>query len=161
MAALANPLLYESGTQAMLFGGLGYQYALEMVRALDTIGVTVDPHGNIVHQWLSGQSAAEYKKRVRCLGEVNEDIFPELPALELAYRAYISVVETEGPKLFSSRTEAQVFFITACLGMCKHHRGGSDTRCNKAVMAFRPFAKAFQCDSASEMNRPQKCAFFQ
>ncbi|KAK8767666.1 hypothetical protein V5799_005555 [Amblyomma americanum] len=160
MAALASPLFYESGTQAMLYGGLGYQYARQLVRALDSTGVTVDAYGSIVPQWLSGSSAADYWKRVKCLGAVDEDIFPDLPALELAYLAYISATQMQGPKLFPSKTEEQVFFMTACLGMCKHQRGRSEKSCNKALVAFRPFAEAFQCDSSSEMRFPEKCPFF-
>ncbi|XP_077486587.1 neprilysin-2-like [Amblyomma americanum] len=162
MAALSRPLFYGSGTQAMLYGGLGYQYAREIVRALDCTGVQVDAYGSVTHRWLSRASAAEYSKRVTCLGAVN--VFPETPALEVAYTAYLKATEKqaeEEPKLFMKMTEAQVFFITMCLGMCHLQHGQSARACNKAVMGFRPFAEAFHCDAGSNMSVLQKCGFFQ
>ncbi|XP_077486588.1 neprilysin-2-like [Amblyomma americanum] len=162
MAALSRPLFYGSGTQAMLYGGLGYQYTRELVRDLDSIAVQVVAHGSVKHRWLSRAPAAEYSKRATCLGAVN--LFPETPALEVAYTTYLKATgkqAEEEPKLFMKMTEAQVLFITMCLGMCHQQRVQSARVCNKAIMGFRPFAEAFHCDAGSNMSVLQKCGFFQ
>ncbi|KAK8769763.1 hypothetical protein V5799_013772 [Amblyomma americanum] len=160
VAALATPLFNDSGTQAMQYGSLGYQYARQMVRALDGAGTSVDLFGNLVPRWLSEASAARYEKRVKCFGAVDSDIFPDVPALEVAYSAYRRASKKQAPKLFPKMTEAQVFFITVCLGMCQYQWGHSAGDCNKAMISFRPFAEAFQCDSGSSMRLAAKCGFF-
>ncbi|KAL1471791.1 hypothetical protein MTO96_039724, partial [Rhipicephalus appendiculatus] len=82
------------------------------------------------------------------------ELFPHMPALEIAYRAFKSAVASrpEGkvgemhlPNL-EDYTEEQVFFLTYCHGM------GAPTgdrraarRCNVPLRNFRPFAKAFGC----------------
>ncbi|XP_050038088.2 neprilysin-2-like [Dermacentor andersoni] len=160
MGALEVPLYYSSGTMAMLYGGLGYQYAQQIVRALDRVGVTVDEHGDRVESWLSASSADGFEKRVRCLGSADGDIFPEVPALEVAYATYVRAA-AEGRderRLYANVSEAQIFFITMCLAMCRLPK---TRNCNKAVMAFRPFADAFGCKPGTKMNRPQKCSFFE
>ncbi|KAH7940964.1 hypothetical protein HPB49_008436 [Dermacentor silvarum] len=160
MGALGRPLYYSSGTRAMMYGGLGYQYAQQIVRALDSFGVTVDEHGDRVESWLSPTSAVGFDKRVSCLGSADGDIFPEVPALEVAYATYVrAAAEVKGePSLFVNVSEAQIFFITMCIAMCRLPKARN---CNKAVMAFRPFADAFGCKPGAKMNRPQKCSFFE
>ncbi|KAH7941352.1 hypothetical protein HPB49_012521 [Dermacentor silvarum] len=101
LGALAPPLYYRDGTNAMLHGGILYLYARELIKSIDNEGL--------------------------------EDL-----------------------------TEEKVFFITACLSSCAvtpaDNLFGGD--CNKAVMNFAPFAKAFGCPVGSNMNPATKCTFY-
>ncbi|KAH7972911.1 hypothetical protein HPB52_018663 [Rhipicephalus sanguineus] len=150
MGALARPLYYGSGTKAMMYGGLGYQYAQQIVRALDSIGVTVDAHGDRVASWLSSTSAEGFEKRT---GTSSRRCQP----WNSAYATYIRAAAEEKESLYLDGSEAQIFFITVCIAMCRLPKAKS---CNKAVMAFRPFAEAFGCNASAKMNRQQQCRFF-
>ncbi|XP_065296604.1 neprilysin-like isoform X2 [Dermacentor albipictus] len=86
--ALAPPLYYKNGTNAMLHGGLLYFYARALIPAIDNEGVKIDPQGNIVPSWLSNSTQDIFDQRTqRCLPG-NTSIFPEVPAMEVAYGAF-------------------------------------------------------------------------
>ncbi|XP_077522176.1 endothelin-converting enzyme 1-like isoform X1 [Amblyomma americanum] len=162
VGAMRPPLYYPRGTKAMLHGGLGYFFARQLTRAVDDEGVKVDPHGRILSSWVSEASGPAFDKRLRgCLAE-NESVFPEVPALEVAYAAFREDVNPTQELLSPELSEEQVFFIAACSTSCSKSSAGNafTGQCNKAVMNFAPFAQAFGCAPGSRMNPEKKCSFF-
>lgn len=160
MAALTRPLFYDNGTKAMLYGGLGYSYAKQLVRGIDSNGVSVDAHGRPVATWLSPQSAANLEERIKCLGITDPSQLAGFAALEVAYEAYREAVDENEPRLFTTFTETQVFFITMCLATCYRVGHASTGQCQKAVAAFRPFAEAFRCPAQLQPQQPSSCSYF-
>ncbi|KAH8029273.1 hypothetical protein HPB51_024698 [Rhipicephalus microplus] len=144
LGALALPLYCPEGTKGMLHGGLLYLYAQALVGALDSDGVR-----------------AFEQRTFGCLPN-SGNIFPEIPAMEVAYASFKRQHQRNDSQLSEDLTEEKVFFITACMITCATTPAdnvyGGD--CNKAVMNFAPFAEAFQCAPGSNMNPKRKCTFF-
>ncbi|XP_077544616.1 endothelin-converting enzyme 1-like [Haemaphysalis longicornis] len=162
IGALSAPAYYPNGTKAMLYGGFGYWYAKHLLRSVDEDGVKVDPRRRVVTSWVANATQEAFGARVlRCLGD-GDSIFPEIPALEVAFSAF-QAARTSGDALVSRNfTEEQIFFLTACHMSCafsaEDNLYGGD--CNKAVRNFKPFAEAFDCPEGSPMNPSKKCNFF-
>ncbi|KAH6925913.1 hypothetical protein HPB50_011880 [Hyalomma asiaticum] len=122
----------------------------------------VDPKGSIGPSWLSESSHKAFDQRTfGCLPSY-VSVFPEIPAIEVAYAAFKRQLRDNDTQLSEELTEEKVFFITACMITCATTAAdniyGGD--CNKAVMNFAPFAEAFQCAPGSKMNPEKKCTFF-
>ncbi|KAL3195666.1 hypothetical protein MRX96_001793 [Rhipicephalus microplus] len=137
-------------------------YAQALVGAVDSDGVRVDPQGNIGPSWLGETSRKAFEQRTfGCLPN-SGNIFPEIPAMEVAYASFKRQHQRNDSQLSEELTEEKVFFITACMITCAMTPAdnvyGGD--CNKAVMNFAPFAEAFQCAPGSNMNPERKCTFF-
>ncbi|XP_070385124.1 endothelin-converting enzyme 1-like [Dermacentor albipictus] len=175
VAALAKPLYYSKGTKAMFYGGLGYQFTRQLVKAVDASGIKVDANGSIVHSLLSAATSGEFEERVRCRAHIpsrdqndgtfsdsESGPFPEVPAIEVAHAAWLASREARDLRLSRRWSEAQLFFITACYAMCAHDWHGKfhAGHCNKAVRNFAPFAEAFNCSLGARMNPENKCTFF-
>nr|XP_054926280.1 uncharacterized protein LOC126530400 [Dermacentor andersoni] len=162
LGALAAPLYYPNGTKAMLHGGILYLYARALVGAIDNEGVTINSQGEIVSSWLSKDLQKTFEQRTLGCLPGNVSIFPEVPAMEVAYEAFKRSLEDKAAQLSEDLTEEKVFFITACLSACAttpaDNLYGGD--CNKAVENFAPFAKAFNCTVGSKMNPAPKCSFY-
>ncbi|XP_037576798.2 endothelin-converting enzyme 1-like [Dermacentor silvarum] len=162
LGALAPPLFCKDGTNAMLYGGLLYFYARMLITAIDSAGVKFNAQGEFVSSWLSDSTKDTYEQRaLHCLPG-NTSIFPEVPAMEVAYAAFKRHHQANNIRLSEELTEEKVFFITACLATCAmtpaDNLYGGD--CNKAVMNFAPFAEAFSCPVGSKMNPASKCTFY-
>ncbi|KAH7981093.1 hypothetical protein HPB49_021515 [Dermacentor silvarum] len=66
---LSPPVYYKHGTHAMFYGGLGFLYASELVRALDAEGSRIDVEGDIVGEiWLSPLWRHAVDDVAACLG---------------------------------------------------------------------------------------------
>ncbi|XP_070384769.1 neprilysin-like isoform X3 [Dermacentor albipictus] len=164
-AALRMPAYSGQGTKAMLYGGLGFSYALQLVKALDPGGLRVDADGN-VHSWApKGWSEAIANRSTLCHGlSSGKSLFPEVPALEVAHAAYeMAPGDTPHPgRVTMAFNEDQVFFITVCLSLCNLSPTFGSIRgdCNKAVANFANFARAFKCAPRDPMNPETRCSFF-
>ncbi|XP_065296642.1 endothelin-converting enzyme 2-like isoform X2 [Dermacentor albipictus] len=162
LGALAPPLYYAEGTKAMLYGGVLYLYAKALLSAIDDVGIKINARGEFVQTWLSDDVKDTYHQRTQGCLPGNVSIFPEVPAMEVAYEAFRRNVGENGTQLSEDLTEEKVFFITACLATCAltpaDNVYGGD--CNKAVMNFAPFARAFGCPLGSKMNPATKCSFY-
>ncbi|KAH7982972.1 hypothetical protein HPB52_008458 [Rhipicephalus sanguineus] len=160
--ALSAPVFYAQGTRAMFYGGLGYLYASQLVRALDRHGLRINSTGHVTGLWLSSAWRHAVNDVDRCLsGYVTH--FPEIPALEISYDALeraLGQSSDSHQRLRDGFTERQLFFVTLCFLMCSRPGADSTGDCNKAVMNFPPFARNFGCPINSKMRPAKPCPFF-
>ncbi|KAH7937187.1 hypothetical protein HPB49_008588 [Dermacentor silvarum] len=166
IAAVSRPLFYSKGTRAMFYGGIGFSIALEVVKALDREGLRWDAAGN-VHSVISKNSTVAYDARDSCLNnseERDDSLFPEIPAMEIAYSAFLDATKEAEKELPISQsfTETQVFFLTVCYMTCslKGVINPFSANCNKLVRNSLAFANAFACPLGSKMNPLKKCTLF-
>ncbi|KAL1423791.1 hypothetical protein MTO96_003711 [Rhipicephalus appendiculatus] len=143
--ALSAPVFYAHGTRAMFYGGLGFLYASQLVRALDRHGLRINGSGHITGLWLSSAWRHAVNDVDKCLGGYVSH-FPEIPALEVSYDALERALgqgSDSHQRLHDGFTERQLFFVTLCFLMCSRPGADSTGDCNKAVMNFPPFARNF------------------
>ncbi|XP_065296923.1 phosphate-regulating neutral endopeptidase PHEX-like isoform X1 [Dermacentor albipictus] len=183
VGAITPPLYYPGGTEAMFYGGLGFSMALNLVASVDRQGLRWHPNGTFGDFFLSGSSAKAFEERDSCLpgldGQAGSggdntqsitgaraSIFPEIPALEVAYAAYRRAVSDRGDEalqgIVGGFSGDQVFFMTLCYMTCTRPDavGPHTVDCNKAVRSSEAFARAFHCPPESQMNPKMKCKFF-
>ncbi|XP_065296969.1 endothelin-converting enzyme 1-like [Dermacentor albipictus] len=183
VGAITPPLYYSEGTKAMFYGGLGFSMAVNLVASMDKQGLRWHPNGIFGDSFLSHAAFRAFQDRDGCLATAEEaavvdyptyqtrpgsrtSIFPEIPALEVAYAAYrrsISESHEDSPQGISRNLSGdQVFFMTLCYMTCSLPGGvGPHTvDCSKAVSNSEAFAQAFQCPYGSKMNPKKKCTFF-
>nr|XP_054923084.1 endothelin-converting enzyme 1-like [Dermacentor andersoni] len=183
VGAVTKPLYYAGGTKAMLYGGLGFSMALQLVASLDSQGIRWHPSGTFGDSFLSKDSVKGFEERDGCLAksqryvggnaEHNQSgtgkiasVFPEIPAIEVAYAAYRhSLIDggDEVPRgIPGGLSGDQVFFMTLCYMTCTLPGavGPQTVDCNKAVRSSEAFARAFRCPLGSPMNPRRKCTFF-
>ncbi|XP_077486633.1 neprilysin-1-like [Amblyomma americanum] len=169
IGAVARPLFYSQGTPAMFYGGFGFSVALELVKALDQEGLQWHPDGRLVDSFLSERSQAAFKDKNRCLNKTELDsgksMFPEIPALQIAYSAFLDAASEAGntTQISAELTEEKVFFMTVCYMTCARRdvKNLFAADCNKIVRNSAAFAKAFRCPEGSRMNPAYKCALFE
>ncbi|KAL1416868.1 hypothetical protein MTO96_027463 [Rhipicephalus appendiculatus] len=144
----------------MVFGGLGFAYALGLLLAMDVAALL---NAAALGDLLVAHDQDHLAEMMTCSDRSEKyDAFPFLPALEATHTAYVqSVRGTEEPRLkgMEGFTGEQVFFMTACLTLCQEDGQRSSPPCNAAVRNFAPFAAAFNCSHTSAMNPAKKCHF--
>ncbi|XP_075539989.1 neprilysin-4-like [Dermacentor variabilis] len=183
VGAITPPLFYSDGTKAMFYGGLGFSMAVNLVASMDKQGLRWHPNGTFGDSFLSHAASQAFEDRDGCLATAEEapvvdsptypirpgsrtSVFPEIPALEVAYAAYrrsISESDDDSPQGISRNLSGdQVFFMTLCYMTCSLPGavGPHTVDCNKAVSNSEAFARAFQCPYGSKMNPKKKCTFF-
>ncbi|KAK8779127.1 hypothetical protein V5799_019533 [Amblyomma americanum] len=179
--AVTAPLYYSKGTRAMFYGGLGFYMALQLVASMDSQGLRWHPKGSFGDIFFSNTSAKAFEARDGCrevqlqnAGNSNDEtgteskrrssIFPEVPALEVAHRAYHHAVRgDDAPQgIAGNLSGEQVFFMTLCYMTCTLPGavGPHTVDCNKVVRNSAAFAEAFSCPTGSPMNPEKKCSFF-
>nr|XP_050026911.1 endothelin-converting enzyme 1-like [Dermacentor andersoni] len=167
IGAVAPPLFYRKGTKAMFYGGFGFSAAFQLAKALDEEGIRWHPKGLPVKSILNASSQEAFDDRYSCLASAtagNETLFPEIPALEIAYTAFLDEVgDPESTTHISKNlSELKVFFMTICHMTCMQSgiTEPFSADCNKLVRHSSAFAKAFHCPEGSKMNPKKKCTFF-
>ncbi|XP_037555796.1 membrane metallo-endopeptidase-like 1 [Dermacentor silvarum] len=165
MGAVARPMYYKNGTRGMLYGGIGFLMTLQLVKSLDRNGLRWHPNGSAVDSFLTEESRKEFAARDSCrVREANASVFPEIPAVEVAYAALQRALQQDGRRfrIAKNLTEERVFFVTLCFMTCPRRYTPSPYRvdCNKALQNFPEFSRAFQCPEGSKMNPANKCRFF-
>ncbi|KAH9371189.1 hypothetical protein HPB48_005659 [Haemaphysalis longicornis] len=166
IGAVARPLFYANGTEAMLYGGFGFSLALQLVKLMNSEGLKWHPDTGNTDSFFSPMSAEAFKEKDACLQKDNmSSVFPEVPALEIAYNAFNLSDQRRAQSataISKDFPESKVFFLTLCYMACAlpgiRHPSMAD--CNKALRGFRPFAEAFACAKGSKMNPPNTCEFF-
>ncbi|KAL1428057.1 hypothetical protein MTO96_046206 [Rhipicephalus appendiculatus] len=167
--ALSHPVFYFEGTRAMFYGGLGFLYAAEVVRALDADGARRDDHGVLAPNgsWLSPAWTEAVLDREECLPE-SGGYFPEIPAVEVAYASLEKSLVSSGERMRTAQSafsQRRLFYVTLCYLMCANQTLQPQRRpfagdCNKAVANFPRFAEDFGCDADARMRRERPCVFF-
>ncbi|KAK8783098.1 hypothetical protein V5799_015561 [Amblyomma americanum] len=169
IGAMARPLFYSQGTPAMFYGGFGFSVALELVKALDQEGLQWHPDGRLVHSFFSETSHAVFEAKNTCLNssefDSDKSVFPEIPALQIAYSAFLDAASEPGSQtqISAELTEEKVFFMTICYMTCARRdvKNLFAADCNKIVRNSAAFTKAFRCPKGSRMNPAYKCSFFE
>ncbi|KAH7960735.1 hypothetical protein HPB49_022686 [Dermacentor silvarum] len=161
----APPAYYRNGTAAMFYGGLGFLMAMQLVKSIDEEGLGWAAAESIVDSILSNSSRRAYHDRVLCLnGSGTKRVFPEIPALEIAYSALetSNLDEREHLALAPDLPEGKVFFLTICYMTCTApgHSDPMAADCNKLAQNSEYFARVYHCPKGSRMNPHKKCSFF-
>ncbi|XP_049528377.1 endothelin-converting enzyme 1-like [Dermacentor silvarum] len=161
-----RPLYYGDGNKAMFYGGLGFLMALQIAAALDSVGITWDAEEKKVGSIIASDASMKaFKAKDGCLEDQGiQSIFPEVPALEIAYAAFQRAVRSDkdGVPALPGLSPDKVFFMTLCYMAC-HTLNAKDAfgaDCHKAVRNSPAFQAAFRCPSGSKMNPTSKCSFF-
>ncbi|KAK8773633.1 hypothetical protein V5799_011834 [Amblyomma americanum] len=166
IAVATPPAYYRNGTKAMLYGGLLFLMAMQLVRAIDTEGVRWTPDGTAIDTILTESTHTTYLEKASCnIGAGNRSVFPEIPALDITYSALMTshlLEETEALPLSQDLPADKVFFMTVCYLTCAESSGQYPLAadCNKLVQSSEYFAEAFKCPKGSKMNPEKKCSFF-
>ncbi|KAH6926807.1 hypothetical protein HPB50_022341 [Hyalomma asiaticum] len=169
IGAAAPPAYYRNGTQAMLYGGLLFLFALQLVKAIDEEGIKWAPNAlEEQASFLSNSTLEMFRTRAVCgqADSYNGTAFPDVPALEIAYAAlnesHLRGEEVVPLALEPDLTEDKVFFMTLCYMSCAKSgdRKLIPADCNKVARNSRSFAKAYNCKEGTRMNPGMKCSFF-
>ncbi|KAH6942863.1 hypothetical protein HPB50_011375 [Hyalomma asiaticum] len=163
VASLRPPLYYPDGTSGMIYGGVGFLFAKELIDALSLM--ILRPVQN--ESTLRTATSWRLWEAFSCPEPHDRgQILPTLPALDIAYSAYRRYHDpTKDLPLrgLDSYTPEQIFFLTFCHATCtiEAHTGVQHSpECSMAVRNFEPFARAFSCLPDSGMNPTNKCRYF-
>ncbi|XP_077500120.1 endothelin-converting enzyme 2-like [Amblyomma americanum] len=165
-ASLTSPLYYLNATPAMFYGGIGFYFTAEAMRALDWTGLQIGANGHIVSpSWMSNATRQVMESRLSCptAGVPNEALLPYLPALEVVRKAFFEDTETSDYRLevTDDLNEVKAFFMTLCRVVCANPPWGrAAADCNAILKNSRDFAVAYRCQKDSPMNPSMKCGYF-
>ncbi|XP_075553482.1 endothelin-converting enzyme 1-like [Dermacentor variabilis] len=123
IGAVAPRLFYRKGTKAMFYGGFGFSAAFQLAKALDEEGVRWNPMGLPVKSILNASSQEAFDDRYSCLATATAGdgtLFPEIPALEIAYTAFLDEVcdPDNTTHISKNLSELKLFFMTICHKTC-------------------------------------------
>ncbi|KAH7968772.1 endothelin-converting enzyme-like 1 [Rhipicephalus sanguineus] len=161
VGAVLPPLFYPSATKSINYGGAASLLAPLVVSLLNTSSVAADASGWTVS---SGNS---FPARALCSVSVEDrDAYPDVAAIEVAYRAYQGSLEHDGRshdirvRSLEEFSGEQLFFMSFCYNTCRLERGTKTSKACNALRDFEPFAAAFKCPKGSFMNPDKQCGFF-
>ncbi|KAK8780771.1 hypothetical protein V5799_017887 [Amblyomma americanum] len=153
LALLGAPFYYPDVTSAIIYGGMGFAYAHELVRTLNSLSLLLDGKDAITPSE-AAPSHSYIWMPFSCSGMADAEVYPRHAALELAYSTYIKFRrDDEDVRLGNAKSYSpeQIFFATVCYLMCDMAIGASE--CDVSMRHFAPFEAAFSCSLGEE-----KCA---
>ncbi|KAH7946373.1 hypothetical protein HPB49_023958 [Dermacentor silvarum] len=164
VSALAHPLYYPHGTPAMFYGGLGFLFVAETLKALGRAHVAVLAKASAT---LDAPEASGNRTDRRCFAVLRNDTRATyFAALNVAYSAFAedaaSEVQERRRPISRRHSEESVFFLTACRMMCRApgSKPPGSVDCNALFRNSPQFANAFACPRDSTMNPSQRCVYF-
>ncbi|XP_064489211.1 endothelin-converting enzyme 2-like isoform X2 [Ornithodoros turicata] len=140
------PLYHKNISNAVKYGALGSLVADAATKLL------YDNYLFLPQKW-------------RCFSDsvdgVRNDTEAAALSLHLAWKAFQSVAAT-GTRPLQTLSDAQLFFVAACLLMCGDGTDGTRFvhKCNEPLKRSVAFSEAFSCPRNSPMNSEEKCVFF-
>ncbi|KAH9383150.1 hypothetical protein HPB48_023974 [Haemaphysalis longicornis] len=145
-AALAAPYYYRQGTKAMLYGGVGFLYAKELVRALSYLPKELSDGSNL---------SFAFQAFSRMCDGCALDI--DMAAMEAAYVALQRDNDHYVLPGMESLKPDHIFFMTLCFGTCRiQGRNRYSPDCVRATRNSRLFDHVFRCHL-----RKTLCSYFQ
>ncbi|XP_037561489.1 endothelin-converting enzyme 1 [Dermacentor silvarum] len=116
---LSGPLYYKDGTEGMFYGGLGHLMASEIVNSFGKYGQKWNSEGEITESFLSNSARKAFLERDTCLK--SKSVFPQIPALEIAYSALLDALanDSQPVAIREDLPEEKVFFMTLCYVTCR------------------------------------------
>ncbi|KAL1414391.1 hypothetical protein MTO96_007534 [Rhipicephalus appendiculatus] len=157
VAALRPPFYYGEATSAMFYGGLGFIYAEGIFRAVDMMSHLLNG-GTVMAPSESPVTWAFWNASWCSDVQEAERTFPFLPALDVAYTAYLRFKDEASDlplKGLREYSPTQVFFATFCHGTCwtDSSKRKFSKVCTDVTKNFGPFKESFSCatDATAEM----------
>ncbi|XP_072140645.1 ATP-binding cassette sub-family C member 3-like [Dermacentor andersoni] len=141
--AVQFPLYVPGGTAVMNYAGLGFSFAMHLVRFLESVSRTgtAERRCTDISDGNFSSYTAALRKRSSCLAPAyNGSFFPEVVALEATHAAFLNSVggALDGERLIKEFSNEQIFYIALCYFQCGRHGGRRDffNQCNRAVMTL-------------------------
>ncbi|CAN7983506.1 unnamed protein product, partial [Ixodes hexagonus] len=162
MLVLEKPFYDRRSTLAFRYGALGSAFARKVVMSFDLQGISHLANGTQSF-WLSPDAKDKFMQKVTCDdGGFQDSIFPDIPGLEVVFRAFRDANRSpaDASPNFPSMEQKKIFFLAFCHVMCVLDSKAFGDGCNLVLKHFRPFAETFQCPLGSPMNPMKKCRFF-
>ncbi|XP_077484817.1 endothelin-converting enzyme 1-like [Amblyomma americanum] len=163
-SALAHPLYYPHGTPAMFYGGLGFLFVAEALKALDRDALAVLSNASAAA--LSNSTSASNTELGCFTVQENDTRATYFAALNIAYSAFVedeaNEVQERRRPISKTHSEESVFFLTVCRMMCQAPtlRQAGTVDCDTLFRRSPEFSSAFSCPSGSVMNPTKQCLHF-
>ncbi|KAL3171810.1 hypothetical protein MRX96_034167 [Rhipicephalus microplus] len=95
IGAVSKPLFYPLDTRAMSYGELDLSMALQMAKTCDSKDLKGQPRRCLAYFIISRYTLRKYQAIDGCFDKEGfPSVFPEIPAFEITYDAYVKSNET-------------------------------------------------------------------
>ncbi|KAH7949945.1 hypothetical protein HPB49_017534 [Dermacentor silvarum] len=161
LAAVFPPSYLRHGSHAMTYAGLGFQFARQLVRAVDDRGQSLTFDGRPQASPKDNENSQKCRLSIAKTATERRAV-GDLFALDLCLAAMKDAVAADSTPLELKSLEylspEQTFYISYCDHFCDEHpQERAKSMCNLAVNGSG-FGRAFGCDARADGTR--ECLFF-